>query len=79
MKTKTTIRIDSQLLTDLDQLKTKLKKSRSALIEDIVRHFLYKTLSKSNDNHKNELEKINRIADELNQEAMDVLSYQVKW
>ncbi|RMD98206.1 MAG: CopG family transcriptional regulator [Calditrichaeota bacterium] len=75
MKAKTTITIDADLLDELNRLSNKEKKSRSAIIEELIKNFLDK--NKFALSSQNEIAQINKIADELNKEAMDVLNYQV--
>jgi metal-responsive CopG/Arc/MetJ family transcriptional regulator len=77
MKIKTTISLTPELLQELNRvLSANGHSSLSELIEDLLRGFL----AKGNQPAYNldELELINRNADRLNQEAEDVLTYQVE-
>ena len=77
MKIETTISLAPELLQELNRvLSANGHSSLSELIEDLLRGFL----AKENRSAYNldELELINRNADRLNQEAEDVLTYQVE-
>jgi metal-responsive CopG/Arc/MetJ family transcriptional regulator len=77
MKIQTTISLEPELLKNLDQiLVTNGHHSLSDLIEDLLQRFLVESRAPRGDH--NELEMINRNADRLNQEAEDVLTYQVE-
>jgi len=73
MKEKTSITLSTEVLADLDRLGGK-RRSRSALIESILRYYLkQKERSRL---HARELERLNEAAESLNEEAADVLEYQ---
>ena len=74
MKIKTSITISEDLLKAIDQQSKKFK-NRSEFIETVLRTFITQ-MFRSEQNSK-DLEIINRRAAELNQEAEDVLTYQV--
>ena len=74
MKIKTSITISEELLKVIDQQSKKFK-NRSEFIETVLRTFITQ-MFRSEQNSK-DLEIINRRAAELNQEAEDVLTYQV--
>jgi len=75
MKIKTSITLSKNLLKEIDSIISK-SGNRSLFIEEAIKNYL---------NHKKrflrnqkDLEIINRSADDLNKEAEDTLSYQVK-
>ena len=73
MKEKTSITLSREVLAGIDRLAGS-KHSRSAFIERILRRFLRdKARAEAN---ARDLERINRAAERLNQEAADVLQYQ---
>ena len=74
MKVKTSITVDKNLLKAVDALSGKYK-NRSEFIEVALQSYIAH-LSRSEQNAK-DLEIINRYADDLNREALDVLEYQV--
>ena len=74
MKIKTSITIKDSLLTVIDQW-CKHSKSRSEFIESAVRSYINR-LSRE-EQERRDLSIINDHADELNEEAADVLDYQV--
>jgi len=77
MKIQTTISLEPELLQQLDQiLANKDRHSLSDFVEDLLRNFLLRAKSTTQD--ARELELINQNADRLNQEAKDVLAYQVE-
>ncbi len=77
MKIETTISLEPELLQSLKRiLGANGYSSLSELVEEVLRRFLASERQKSYDRH--ELELINRNADRLNQEAEDVLSYQME-
>jgi hypothetical protein len=77
MKIETTISLEPELLQSLTRfLGTNDHRSLSELIEEALRRFLATEKQKTYDTH--ELELINRNADRLNQEAGDVLTYQME-
>ena len=74
MKVKTSITVDKDLLRAVDTLSSKYK-NRSEFIEAAIQSYIAQ-ITRSQQNAK-DLEIINDYADELNQEALDVLDYQV--
>jgi len=74
MKIKTSITLSEDLLKIIDQ-RSRQYKNRSEFIETALRVFITQML-RSEQNSK-DLEIINKRADKLNQEAEDVLTYQV--
>ena len=75
MKHKTSVTLSASLLRELDSVLGKAG-NRSQLIERAVHEYLQKLARQTRD--RRELEIINRNAAELNKEAQDVLTYQVK-
>jgi len=76
MKIETTISLEPELLQKLNRLLERNgNSSLSELIENLVRGFLAKVEKPAYD--LRELELINKNAERLNQEAEDVLSYQI--
>lgn len=77
MKIETTISLAHELLQELNRvLSANGHSSLSELIEELQRDFLAKESRPAYNLH--ELELINRNADRLNQEAENVLTYQVE-
>jgi Arc/MetJ-type ribon-helix-helix transcriptional regulator len=74
MKVKTSITLSEDLLKAIDQYAREYN-NRSEFIEEAVRVFIRRLIHRQQDDR--DLEIINRRADYLNQEAMDVLTYQV--
>jgi metal-responsive CopG/Arc/MetJ family transcriptional regulator len=74
MKVKTSITVDKELLETIDTLSGK-HKNRSEFIEAALQAYLAQMTRQ--EQNANDLEIINRRADDLNQEALDVLEYQV--
>ncbi len=74
MKIKTSITLSEDLLKAIDRY-AKEYNNRSEFIEEAVRAFISQLIRKQQD--ARDLEIINRRADYLNQEATDVLTYQV--
>lgn len=74
MRVKTSITLPESLFNKVDQLSESYK-SRSELIEIALRDFLNR-IDRERRN-LDDLEILNRRAEDLNQEAEDVLSYQV--
>ena len=74
MKVKTSILLPKELLQTVDQYSESYA-SRSAFVEQALRAFIAK-LAHDEQNAK-DLDMLNRCADELNQEAIDALTYQV--
>ncbi len=73
MKEKTSITLSTDILADIDRLAGS-KHSRSAFIEDVLRHYLQEKQRARI--HAQDLKRINNAADQLNSEAADVLGYQ---
>ena len=74
MKIKTSITLSEDLLKAVDEYAREYN-NRSEFIEQAVRVFIKQLVRKQQDDR--DLEIINNRSDSLNQEAMDVLSYQV--
>jgi metal-responsive CopG/Arc/MetJ family transcriptional regulator len=74
MKTKTSVTLDGGLLRGIDEHADEYR-SRSAFIEAALEHFI-RHLERQQAEQR-DLEILNRRADALNEEAEDVLSYQV--
>lgn len=78
MKVETTISLAPELLQELDRiLANNGYGSLSDLIEEALRNFL--SQGEQPARSSDDLELINRNADRLNEEAQDVLTYQVEW
>jgi metal-responsive CopG/Arc/MetJ family transcriptional regulator len=73
MKEKTSITLSTDVLADIDRLAGS-KHSRSAFIESVLRRYLREKQRARI--HAQDLDRINRAADQLNSEAADVLGYQ---
>ncbi len=74
MKVKTSITLSKDIIEKIDSL-TESYGNRSALIEKAVRDLI--AAREKLDRDQSDLEIINKQADTLNSEAIDVLSYQV--
>ena len=74
MKVKTSITVDKDLLKAIDALSSKYK-NRSEFIEVALQSYIAQ-ITRSEQNAK-DFEIINHYADDLKQEALDVLDYQV--
>jgi len=74
MKVKTSITLSDGLLKELESYEGGAE-SRSTLIEQAVREFLQNHAKKARE--EKDLKILNAKADSLNEEAEDVLSYQV--
>ena len=74
MKVETSITVDEDLLEAVDKLSGK-DKNRSEFIEAAIGAYIAQ-ISRQTQNSK-DLEIINERADDLNEEALDVLDYQV--
>ena len=74
MKVKTSITLSQDLLKAINQ-RMGQHKNRSDFIETAVRTFINQIIRDEQD--RRDLETINRCADRLNKEAVDVLAYQV--
>ncbi|MBI2350713.1 MAG: ribbon-helix-helix protein, CopG family [Deltaproteobacteria bacterium] len=75
MKVKTSITLPDDLLNAIDKRAKQFKKNRSDFIEAAARAFIGQLIQ--DEQNARDLEIINRRADHLNQEAADVLEYQV--
>jgi len=75
MKVKTSITLSKELLQAIDKRAKQLKKNRSDIIEAAVWAFIGQLIR--DEQNARDLEIINRRADFLNQEAVDVLAYQI--
>lgn len=75
MKVKTSITISDELVHSIDQYGGDYK-NRSDFIEAAVRTFIKQIIRRQQDSH--DIEIINRNAARLNEEASDVLEYQVQ-
>ncbi len=76
MKTKTSITLSEDVVMDVDRLSGQ-HGSRSEFIELALRSYIAQLMREERDG--NDLEIINQHADRLNEEALDVLAYQVVW
>lgn len=74
MKVKTSINVERDLLETVDKLSGK-NQNRSEFIEAAIQAFVAQHTRQADD--ARDLEMINESADILNQEALDVLDYQV--
>ena len=74
MKVKTSITLSENVLKAIDEYAGEYG-NRSEFIEEAVRAFVRQLIRRQQD--ARDLEIINRRADHLNQEAKDVLAYQV--
>ncbi len=75
MKVKTSITLSEDILQTVDELSGSYK-NRSEFIETAVRAFIDQLIR--DQQNARDLEILNRHADRLNQEAADVLTYQVE-
>jgi metal-responsive CopG/Arc/MetJ family transcriptional regulator len=75
MKVKTSITLTEELLKIVDKRAKKSHKNRSDFIETAVWAFVSQIAR--NEQNAHDLEILNRRADFLNDEAADVLSYQI--
>jgi metal-responsive CopG/Arc/MetJ family transcriptional regulator len=73
MKEKTSITLSSDVLAGLDRL-GRGKQSRSAIIESVLRQYLREHAQAKI--RTRDLELLNREADQLNAEALEVLEFQ---
>jgi metal-responsive CopG/Arc/MetJ family transcriptional regulator len=73
MRVKTSVTIDERVLRAIDRVATP-ERSRSRIIEDAARDYLTRQARVARDTRDREL--IDRVADDLNAEMEDVLSYQ---
>ena len=74
MKVKTSVTLPEDLVRQMDRLSSQYG-NRSALIEQAVRDFLAAEIKYQQNDQ--DLQILNRRADALNEEAADVLSYQI--
>lgn len=74
MKVKTSVTLSEDLLKAIDE-QSGPQKNRSEFIENALRNYIGKVIRDRR--NAEDLEIINRHADRLNDEAADVLSYQV--
>lgn len=74
MKVETSITVDKDLLEAVDKLSC-TDKNRSEIIEAAI--YAYIAQFARAEQNANDLELINKRADDLNEEALDVLDYQV--
>lgn len=72
MKVKTSVTLSEELLAAIDQ--QTLTKNRSVLIEEATWDYLRSRRRKERE--KRELDRINKNADVLNNEALDVIDFQ---
>ncbi len=72
MKTKTSITLDDEILAEIDRLAG--DDSRSAFIERVLRGYLQRRAEAEAE--ARERERLDRVAESLNEEAADVLAYQ---
>lgn len=72
MKVKTSVTLSEELLAAIDQ--QTLTKNRSVLIEEATWNYLRSRRRKERE--KRELDRINKNADVLNSEALDVIDFQ---
>ena len=75
MKVKTSVTLSEEVLEEVDSVVEETG-NRSALIEEAVREYLQRLRQRTRD--ERDLYILNDQADELNEEALDVLSYQVE-
>ena len=75
MKVKTSITLSEDVVREMDRLLGRTG-NRSVFVEEALRHHLATKAQQMRD--ARDLEILNRRAPELNQEARDVLSYQVE-
>ena len=76
MKLKTSITLSEDVLAAVDDLAGQ-GGSRSAVIERVLRGYLRRRTRAAA--YRQELERLNRAAARLNEEAADVLDYQAPW
>jgi metal-responsive CopG/Arc/MetJ family transcriptional regulator len=74
MKVETSIVVDKYLLEAVDRLSGE-DKSRSEFIEAAIQAYIAQNIRR--EQNAKDLEIINECADDLNEEALDVLDYQV--
>jgi metal-responsive CopG/Arc/MetJ family transcriptional regulator len=74
MKVKASVTLSEDLMSQIDAQTTRFG-NRSAFIEQVVRHFL--AVEEQRNRDAQDLEIFNAHAESLNEEAADVLSFQV--
>jgi metal-responsive CopG/Arc/MetJ family transcriptional regulator len=74
MKVKTSVTLSEDVLAQLDRV-VERGGNRSAILEQALRDYLSHRAKRARD--AGDLEILNRLADDLNDEASDVLAYQV--
>lgn len=74
MRVKTSVTIDERVLRAIDRAATR-GRSRSRVLEDAARDYLARQARAARDARDRQL--IDRVAEDLNREMDDVLSYQV--
>jgi len=74
MKIKTSVTLSKDVLQAADKLSRRYK-NRSEFIEAALRAYIAQAIR--NEQNARDLEIINQRADQLNEEALDVLAYQV--
>lgn len=72
-KIKTSLTLSREVVRGIDRVAGK-KRSRSAVVDDVLRGYLY--LRERAAANARDAERINRFAGELNAEMQDVLAYQ---
>lgn len=77
MKIKTSVTLSEELIQDMDRMLKEpgMPKNRSAFLEEALRQYLASIARQARD--RLDLEILNREAPRLNEEAQDVLAYQV--
>ena len=75
MKVKTSITLSEELLTEVDRAAG--SESRSTFIEGVLRGFLRRRALDQEQDLDREI--LDRVAEALNEEALDVLQYQATW
>jgi metal-responsive CopG/Arc/MetJ family transcriptional regulator len=76
MKQKTSITLSEDVIEELNRAAGDTA-SRSAYIERVLRQHFRRQFRRARE--KRDLERINRAADRLNRETVDVLEYQAGW
>lgn len=76
MKAKTSITLSEDVLRAIDKLFGP-SKNRSEFIETVLRTYIAQMIRR--ERNVRDLKIINRCADRLNEEALDVLAYQADW
>ncbi|MGI8907628.1 MAG: ribbon-helix-helix protein, CopG family [Candidatus Sumerlaeaceae bacterium] len=75
MKIKTSITLSEDLLKHIDQRARRAKRNRSDFIENAVSDYIDRLTCEERD--ARELEILNRCADRMNAEMVDILDYQI--